>query len=194
MTDVRLKISPPWITYVNQLSVLFGEDPEITIEYNNDIYRVELFVDNEDKAEALSRLLPIEKVEDETFSQKLLGDGVAIEPVDGLVSAPAAGKIVTVMEDSKHALGIELANGTEILIHAGLDTVDMKGEGFEMLVSEGDSVKKGTPLLKFDLDKVAKAGHKKTVVLVVTDAKDRILKKFATGENVKAGESCILQI
>ncbi len=139
-------------------------------------------------------LLPIEKVEDETFSQKLLGDGVAIEPVDGLVSAPAAGKIVTVMEDSKHALGIELANGTEILIHAGLDTVDMKGEGFEMLVSEGDSVKKGTPLLKFDLDKVAKAGHKKTVVLVVTDAKDRILKKFATGENVKAGESCILQI
>lgn len=62
MTDVRLKKSPPWITYVNQLSVLFGEDPEITIEYNNDIYRVELFVDNEDKAEALSRLLPVEKV------------------------------------------------------------------------------------------------------------------------------------
>ncbi|NCU17506.1 glucose-specific PTS transporter subunit IIBC [Pallidibacillus pasinlerensis] len=97
------------------------------------------------------KLIPISEVPDQVFSQKMMGDGFAIEPEEGLVVAPADGKIIHVFP-TKHAIGLMTEGGREILIHFGIDTVNLKGEGFEALVNEGEEVKAGQPLLRADLN------------------------------------------
>ena len=94
--------------------------------------------------------IPITEVNDPVFSAKTLGDGLAIIPSGELICAPCAGTISMVAEGSNHAVGMTLANGAEILIHVGLDTVSLYGKGFKILVKEGQKVKPGTKLLKFD--------------------------------------------
>lgn len=96
---------------------------------------------------------PITEVPDAVFSGKMMGDGFAIIPTDGTVVSPVDGKIVNLFP-TKHAIGIKSDAGREILIHIGIDTVNLKGEGFEALVNENEQVKKGQPLLKVDLDKI----------------------------------------
>lgn len=97
------------------------------------------------------KVIPISEVPDQVFSQKMMGDGFAIEPEEGLVVAPADGKIIHVFP-TKHAIGLMTEGGREILIHFGIDTVNLKGEGFEALVNEGEEVKAGQPLLRADLN------------------------------------------
>lgn len=96
------------------------------------------------------KLLPISEVPDKVFSQKMMGDGFAIEPTEGTVVSPVAGTIVNLFP-TKHAIGIETAEGREILVHVGIDTVNLKGRGFESLIAQGDKVEQGQPLLKVDL-------------------------------------------
>ena len=96
-------------------------------------------------------LLPISDVPDEVFSQKMMGDGFAINPKNGIVTAPVNGKIVNAFP-TKHAIGIEAENGLEVLIHVGVDTVNLKGEGFETFIKEGQTVKQGEKLLTVDLE------------------------------------------
>ncbi|WP_010198867.1 glucose-specific PTS transporter subunit IIBC [Bacillus sp. m3-13] len=96
------------------------------------------------------KLLPITEVPDKIFSQKMMGDGFAIEPTDGKVVSPVAGKIVNLFP-TKHAIGIETADGREVLVHVGIDTVNLKGKGFESLVEQGDTVEQGQALLNVDL-------------------------------------------
>lgn len=114
------------------------------------------------------KIIDISEVPDAVFSEKMLGDGVAIYPIEGIVISPIAGKVIHVM-DTKHAIGLKSANGVEILIHVGIDTVDMKGEGFEVLVSEGDRVKVGDILLTFDLDKVKEKAKSTVTPIVITN-------------------------
>ncbi len=87
---------------------------------------------------------------DEVFASKIMGDGLAIIPTTSIVKSPADGEIIVVMEESKHAVGIKFENGIEALIHVGIDTVSMNGEGFEVFVKQGDSVKKDKILIMFD--------------------------------------------
>ena len=96
-------------------------------------------------------LKPLSEVPDQVFAGKMMGDGFAIVPSDGLVVSPVDGTIVTFFP-TKHALGIQSDSGREILIHVGIDTVKLDGEGFEALVAQGDRVEKGQPLLKVDID------------------------------------------
>ena len=96
------------------------------------------------------KILPITEVPDQVFSGKMMGDGFAIEPTEGTVVSPVNGEIVNVFP-TKHAIGIQSEGGKEILIHFGIDTVKLNGEGFEALVAQGDKVKQGQPLLKVDL-------------------------------------------
>ena len=120
----------------------------------------------------------------------MVGDGLAIRPTSETVCAPISGKISVLMDESKHAVGMTLSNGVEILIHVGLDTVAMKGEGFEYLVKVGDEVQIGTPLLKFSRDAIKKAGHPDTAIFVVTNP-NGVDFKFISGQNGKTNETVI---
>ena len=111
-----------------------------------------------------------EAIPDDTFASGVLGDGVGIEPTDETVVAPFDGVISSVAE-SQHAVGIE-ANGMELLIHVGVDTVNMQGEGFTCLVNEGDEVKAGQPLIRFDREKIKAAGYSDTVAVLLTNSDD----------------------
>ena len=111
-----------------------------------------------------------ESIPDETFASGVLGDGVGIEPTDELVVAPFDGTISSVAE-SQHAVGVE-ANGMEMLIHVGVDTVNMQGDGFTCLVKEGDEVKAGQPLIRFDRAKIKAAGYSDTVAVLLTNSDD----------------------
>ena len=109
------------------------------------------------------------EIPDETFASGVLGDGVGIEPEIGLVVAPCDGEISTVT-DTLHAIGLVSAEGMEVLIHVGIDTVNMKGDGFEAFVSAGDKVKAGQKLLTFDLNKIRAAGYSTTTAVLVASS------------------------
>lgn len=113
-------------------------------------------------------VLPVEKAADPAFASKAMGDGVAINPEDNVVYAPADGT-VSLMFPTKHAMGITLTTGAELLIHVGLDTVQMEGEGFETYVKAGDQVKKGDKLISFDRGLIAQKGFKDQTMLLVAE-------------------------
>ena len=116
-------------------------------------------------------LVPLSEVPDETFASGVLGEGIAIEPSDGLFCSPVDGTVETIAE-TKHAIGFAADNGLEILVHVGLETVSLKGEGFEILVKEGDRVKVGQPVAKADLALIRERGLKTITSLVVTGGAD----------------------
>ena len=138
------------------------------------------------------KVMPIEEAPDDVFSQKIMGDGVAIEPTNTVVTAPADCDVSVVMADTGHACGLTLPNGVELLIHVGVDTVDMGGEGFKLLVSEGDHVKAGQPLIEFDPEKIRAAGHPCTTMLIVTADGSASNITMHTGNNAKAGETAVI--
>lgn len=102
-------------------------------------------------------MIPLKEVGDGVFSEGMVGEGLAIRPVSETLCAPVSGKITMLMDDSRHAVGMMLANGVEVLLHMGIDTVDMQGDGFSYLVHTGDEVKAGTPLLTFSRAKIKAA-------------------------------------
>ena len=138
------------------------------------------------------RVIPLEEVPDDVFSQHVMGDGLAIEPTDNVVKAPANGTVSAVMEDSRHACGLAFANGMEVLIHVGIDTVDMNGDGFELFVKEGDKVRAGDPLIRFDFNKIKAAGHPVTTVFVVTEEGNAKNIEYRTGMDCGAGRTTIV--
>ena len=115
-------------------------------------------------------VIPYTQIPDDTFASGVLGQGVGIQPTDELVVAPFDGEISSVA-DSRHAVGIS-ANDMELLIHVGVDTVAMNGDGFECLVQEGDQVKAGQPLIRFDRAKIKAAGYSDTVAVLLTNSDD----------------------
>lgn len=136
-------------------------------------------------------LVDITEVEDITFSQKLLGDGIAIKPTEGKLVAPCDGKIVQLFH-TKHAIGIE-HKGLEILIHVGMDTVELNGEGFTTHISEGQNVKKGDLLLDVDLDYLKEKGYKTDTPIVITNME--VVKDMQKHQGkVIAGESVVMDI
>ncbi|MBR1568094.1 MAG: PTS glucose transporter subunit IIA [Lachnospiraceae bacterium] len=127
------------------------------------------------------KLIPYTEISDPTFASGALGEGVGIEPEEGVVYAPMDGEISSVA-DSKHAIGITGAEDMELLIHVGVDTVEMKGDGFQTFVSEGDQVKKGQKLMTFDRQKIKEAGHPDTVVVLLTNSDD--YENVVYGDNI----------
>lgn len=119
-------------------------------------------------------VIPLENVADEAFSQKVLGDGVAIQPSEGLVVAPCDAKVETLIE-SHHAIGLTCENGAELLIHVGLNTVNLQGQHFTPLVKEGDWVTTGTPLLRFDKEAIEAAGYELTTPVLIINSDEYTL-------------------
>lgn len=138
------------------------------------------------------RVMPVTEAPDDVFSQKIMGDGLAIEPSGTVVKAPADCDVSVVMADTGHACGLTLANGIELLIHVGVDTVDMGGDGFELLVQEGQHVKAGQELIKFDPEKIKAAGHPCTTMLIVTSEGNASGITIHTGIDAKAGETPVI--
>ncbi len=136
-------------------------------------------------------VIPMEEVSDPTFSQKMLGDGVAIKPSKGLVVAPADCKVTVVMEPSLHAVGLKLENGAEMLIHIGLDTVNMKGEGFKTFVKADADVKKGDALIEFDVDLVKEKGFEPDVIMIMLDGEQAKGFEYISGIPCTAGETLV---
>lgn len=138
------------------------------------------------------KVIPIEEAPDDVFSQKIMGDGVAIEPANTVVTAPADCDVSVVMADTGHACGLTLPNGVELLIHVGVDTVDMGGDGFKLLVNEGDHVKAGQKLIEFDPEKIKAAGHPCTTMLIMTAEGSAANIRMHSGMDAKAGETTVI--
>src|SRR5258706_16460803 len=130
---------------------------------------------------------PLEEVPDPVFAGRMLGDGVAIDPVIGLLTAPCAGVIVTVAAGA-HAVSIRSAEGIEVLVHVGIDTVQLGGRGFEILVRPGQSVAAGDALLRFDLDAIARVAKSLMTPIVIGLADGLELRRRRAPGPVRAGE------
>ena len=129
----------------------------------------------------------LEDVEDEVFSQKILGEGAAVEPSEGKLYAPCDGKIDSVF-DTKHAVNMVSSDGVEILLHIGIDTVKLGGQYFEAHVSDGQEVKKGDLLISFDMDKIKAAGYKVTTPLIIGNTDDYASVEPAAENSISAGD------
>lgn len=138
-------------------------------------------------------MIPLDDVPDDVFSQHVMGDGVAIEPENDTVVAPADATVGVVMADTGHAVGLVFANEMELLIHVGVDTVDMNGDGFTLLVGEGDQVKKGQPLIRFDKAKIQAAGHPSVTVFIVTEEGNAKNLEYLTGMTAEAGKTPVIR-
>lgn len=135
----------------------------------------------------------LEDVPDPTFAEKMMGDGIAIEPSDGKVTAPLNGEIVQIFP-TKHAVGLKGENGVEVLIHIGLDTVNLNGEGFTAYVSQGDYVNIGDPLITFDLDFIRKKVPSVITLIIITNDSDFEGMEMTSDSMVTGGESVLLTI
>ena len=136
---------------------------------------------------------PITDMPDQVFASKAMGDGLAIEPAPGAdtVVAPADGVVAATMPGSFHAIGLTLDNGPEVLIHVGIDTVDMGGDGFECLVEQGQRVTAGQPLMTFSAEKIRAAGHPTITAFIVTDEGAATELALLDGMDAEAGATTV---
>ncbi|WP_409298238.1 PTS glucose transporter subunit IIA [Peribacillus sp. SCS-26] len=119
-------------------------------------------------APATGEIVPLDQVPDPVFAEKMMGDGLAINPIEGVVAAPVDAEVLQVFP-TKHAVGLKADNGAEILIHIGLETVSMNGEGFQSFVTQGDRVKKGQKLISFNLDLIKEKAKSTVTPVIITN-------------------------
>lgn len=135
-------------------------------------------------------VVPLADVKDEAFASGVLGDGIAIEPSDGELVAPADGEISSTFE-THHAVGMTTADGAELLMHIGIDTVKLGGKHFTYLVNEGDKVKKGQPLIRFELEAIKAEGYPVTTPVIVCNTDDYAAVEAKAGGTVKQGDALL---
>ena len=138
------------------------------------------------------KVITLKELNDGVFSEGVVGEGLAVIPEGDMVYAPCEATVSLVMADTKHAVGLKLDNGVELILHVGIDTVNMKGEGFEYFVEKGQRIRPGEKLIKFDKEKIKEAGHKDEVVCVITSPNAKNIK-FHTGLLAKANDTVIIE-
>lgn len=143
------------------------------------------------KAFLTGKVIPLKEVNDGVFSEGIMGEGIAIIPETEEVCAPVDAKVCVLMEDSRHAAGLRMENGMEILLHVGIDTVKMQGEGFTYLVKQDAYVKAGTPLIRFDREKIRAAGYSDTTLCIITDQGNAGNVTFAAGIQAETAKTVI---
>ena len=139
------------------------------------------------------KLVPLSEVPDKTFAEGIVGQGVGIIPSEGVVKAPFQG-IVSAITDSRHAIGLTSDEGVELLIHIGIDTVNLGGDGFELLVKEGQKVKKGDSILLFDMEKIKNAGFDLISPVLITNTAVYDAVKNMTNQETVCFSDPVLQI
>ena len=135
-------------------------------------------------------VVPLAEVKDEAFASGALGDGIAIEPIDGELVAPADGEISSTFE-THHAVGMTTADGAELLMHIGIDTVKLGGKHFTYLVNDGDKVKKGQPLIRFELEAIKAEGYPVTTPVIVCNTDDYAAVEAKASGTVKQGDALL---
>ncbi|MDY2629839.1 MAG: beta-glucoside-specific PTS transporter subunit IIABC [Clostridium sp.] len=175
------------VSFVSCL-VLYKDKEEVTVNEDENVQRSlgnEIIIASPMKGE----IMPLNEVNDETFASEMMGKGVAIKPVDGKVVSPINGIVQTIFK-TKHAIGLKSEDGTEILIHIGMDTVQLEGKHFKAYVKDGDKVKIGDTLIEFDTEAIKKEGYELTTPVIVTNTNDylevlaRGVKKVNTGDAI----------
>lgn len=175
------------VSFVSCL-VLYKDKEEVTVKEDENLQRSlgnEIIIASPMKGE----IMPLNEVNDETFASEMMGKGVAIKPVDGKVVSPINGIVQTIFK-TKHAIGLKSEDGTEILIHIGMDTVQLEGKHFKAYVKDGDKVKIGDTLIEFDTEAIEKEGYELTTPVIVTNTNDylevlaRGVKKVNTGDAI----------
>lgn len=150
--------------------------------------------DNELKlvAPATGKVIPVSEIPDPVFAQKMAGDGVGIDITGDTIVAPADGEITLIFK-TKHAFAMTLSNGIELLVHVGIETVALNGEGFEQLVEQGTTVKAGTPILKIDRDFIKSKGCPLITPVLITNVDN--VQSLAPITNIDAivGETTVIQ-
>lgn len=136
------------------------------------------------KAPVIGNAVELSKVPDEVFASKMLGDGLAIEPAKGTLYSPCYGEVIQVFP-TKHAVGIRTKEGIEILLHIGVDTVTMNGQGFESLVNAGDNVYEGQSLVNFDIELIGRLAKSTVTPLLITNMDIVDSVEFNYGETTK---------
>ena len=155
------------VSFAATLIMGFEDIPEAAGTQTQSVKRTA--VEAELCAPVKGRIIPLKDVKDPIFADEILGKGAAVIPDTGLIVAPAGGVIENVAETS-HAVGLRTADGADVLIHIGIDTVKLDGKHFKPLVKAGDHVKIGDPLIEFDMDKVKKAGFDVTTPIIITNS------------------------
>lgn len=172
-----------------------GGKTEVTTTETAHVEAVEMKTLSAGESETLAapvkgKALELAEAKDEAFASGALGQGAVIEPEDGVITSPVDGVIESIA-GTGHAVGILSDKGTEILIHIGIDTVNLQGKGFQTLVKEGERVTKGTPLVRADLSVIQKAGYSSQTMVLVTNSEDFAEVKAETGKTVQAGDALI---
>ncbi|MBQ1688005.1 MAG: PTS glucose transporter subunit IIA [Lachnospiraceae bacterium] len=167
-----------------------AEKAETTTVETTHVEKAELTKTASVYAPMSGNVIPVNEIPDDTFASGVLGNGVGIEPKEGVLVAPCDGVISTVAE-TKHAIGMEGPKGTELLMHIGIDTVRMNGDGFEVFVAENDKVVKGQKLVAFDIEKIKKAGFSTTTAVLVNNSDDYEAFQVVKTGNVEAGQEII---
>lgn len=149
--------------------------------------------DTEIFAPITGQYIQIEDIPDPVFAQKMMGEGFGVNPSEGEVVSPINGKVDNVFP-TKHAIGLKTENGLELLVHIGLDTVQLDGEGFEVLVDSGDSVNVGDPILRFDIDYIQKNAKSTNSPIIITNSDQTSEINFAEAIDLIKGETKIADV
>jgi len=166
----------------NKISALFSSNQTSTASAANKEVVVYAPLDG--------RTLLLEQVPDPVFAQKMLGDGMAIEPASNTVRAPFAGEVVAAFP-TQHAIGLRSSTGLECLIHVGIDTVTLNGRGFRLLVEQGRKVKQGDPLIELDLDVLRSSGRELTTPVVITNSDRWQIRQRSEEQTLSAGKGIL---
>ncbi len=148
--------------------------------------------ENELTACISGKVIPAAQISDQSFASGMMGEGIGIIPSDNVIVAPCDAVVSTVMEESKHAVGLTLANGVELLIHEGVDTVGLNGQGFELFVKEGQKVKRGDRLIRFDRKLLKDKGLDDVCVVLVTNSEDYPDTVYAADVEAQAGRTTVI--
>lgn len=184
----------------NGVQAIFGPTSEVLKNQIADV------IDNDDVAATVEeqdtillaapmtgQVVALEDIPDQVFSEKMMGDGIAIIPSDGQVVSPIEGKVLSVFP-TKHAIALKSGEGMEVLIHMGLDTVQLKGDGFDIQVTEGDTIKQGDILANFNIEKISQSGYNTITPIIITNGDQFGIRELTTSKNVQAGKSTLLEV
>lgn len=143
------------------------------------------------KAPVSGQVIPVTQVKDDVFSSCMLGGGIAIHPTSSTVTAPADGEITVTMESTNHAVNIKVADGFDLLIHIGIDTVSMNGDGFTSHIAMGQKVKAGDKLITFDKSLIESRGFCADIIMIAMDNPALPKLEYCTGMTAVAGETIV---